>query len=312
MGWEYSTEGSQTWNSIPNNTSTQRFDNLNITTSYRAILSSESCGARYSDTAQVSVIQPFKMKIPPDTKLCIADKITLRAANASSYIWSPSLDLDRADVANPIASPATTTTYTVIGKDAFGCFTDTGKVTISVGKPSTLFIGNDTTIMAGTTINLSARVGNAPAIKYSWKAIADLDCRGCVETKATIKKDECISCTITNTYGCQSTDTICIKTFCKSAQAFIPNAFSPDGDGVNDKLYVMGTGIKLVKSFRIFNRWGQLVFEKINFNTNDPANGWDGTVKGIPAPPEIYVYICEVICESDIPYTYTGNVGIIK
>jgi gliding motility-associated-like protein len=236
----------------------------------------------------------------------------LNATNASSYIWTPDLGLDRANVASPIASPATTTTYTVIGKDAFGCFTDTGKVTISVGKPSTLFIGNDTTVMAGTTINLSARVGNASAIKYSWKAIADLDCRGCVETKATIKKDECISCTITNTYGCQSKDTICIKTFCKSAQAFIPNAFSPDGDGVNDKLCVMGTGIKIVKSFRIFNRWGQLVFEKVNFNTNDPANGWDGTIRGIPAPPEIYVYICEVICESDIPYTYTGNVGIIK
>jgi gliding motility-associated-like protein len=93
---------------------------------------------------------------------------------------------------------------------------------------------------------------------------------------------------------------------------FIPNAFSPDGDGVNDVFYVMGTGVKIVKSFMIFNRWGELLFQKENFVPNNPSFGWDGTIRGQKSPPDVFVYICNVLCENDIPYSYKGNVAIIK
>ncbi len=85
---------------------------------------------------------------------------------------------------------------------------------------------------------------------------------------------------VTNEFGCVGTDSMNIKTFCLNTQVFIPNAFSPDGDGVNDILMVRGKGIGQVRSFRIFSRWGELVFEKTNFQPNDPALfGWDGRVK---------------------------------
>jgi gliding motility-associated-like protein len=93
---------------------------------------------------------------------------------------------------------------------------------------------------------------------------------------------------------------------------FIPNAFTPDGDGVNDMLFVQGKGIKIVKTFRIFNRWGELIFEKNNFSPGDERSGWDGKIRGIPAPPDVFVYMCEVVCEKGIPFMFKGNVAIIK
>jgi gliding motility-associated-like protein len=129
---------------------------------------------------------------------------------------------------------------------------------------------------------------------------------------ATVRKDICYNVTATNAYSCSATDTICIKVFCESGQLFIPNAFTPDGDGRNDILMVRGKGIKTVKSFRVFNRWGQVVFERNNFPPNDKTFGWNGLINGNPASPDVYVYTCEVVCENDVPYTYKGNVAILK
>jgi gliding motility-associated-like protein len=84
---------------------------------------------------------------------------------------------------------------------------------------------------------------------------------------------------VRNNYWCQAYDTIKIKVFCASSQVFVPNAFTPDGDGLNDILMVRGIGIVTVKSFRIFNRWGELVFERSNFPPNDPTYGSDGKVR---------------------------------
>jgi gliding motility-associated-like protein len=103
-----------------------------------------------------------------------------------------------------------------------------------------------------------------------------------------------------------------IKVFCEDAQVFIPNAFTPDGDGINDILMVRGKGIQLVKSFRIFNRWGEVVFDKYNFPPNNTTYGWNGKIKGVFGPPDVFVYTAEVICENGSAYSYKGNVSIIK
>jgi len=105
-----------------------------------------------------------------------------------------------------------------------------------------------------------------------------------------------------------------VSTFCQNSQVFIPNAFTPDGDGKNDVLMVRGTGIKQVKNFRIYNRWGQVVFERANFNVNDPQFGWDGKIRNTTslAQPDVYVYYCEVVCENDTPFTYQGNITLLK
>jgi gliding motility-associated-like protein len=129
---------------------------------------------------------------------------------------------------------------------------------------------------------------------------------------ATIKKDITYRVSVTTDYGCSANDTIRIKTFCESAQVFIPKAFTPDGDGLNDILMVRGTGIASVKYFRIFNRWGELIFERNNFAPNDSRFGWDGKIRGVVGPPDVFVYTAEVICENGSTYIYKGNTTSLK
>jgi gliding motility-associated-like protein len=147
--------------------------------------------------------------------------------------------------------------------------------------------------------------------KWRWEG-ADFSCLNCPAPVARVVNDACINCTVTNQYGCTSSDTLCIKTFCPTTEVFIPNAFTPDGDGINDRLFVQGKGIKMIKSFRVFSRWGELVFEKTNFSPGDPSMGWDGRVRGKVATPDVFVYVCEIICEKGTPSTFKGNTAIIK
>jgi hypothetical protein len=75
---------------------------------------------------------------------------------------------------------------------------------------------------------------------------------------------------------------------------------------------VRATGIVSVKSFRIFNRWGEVVFERNNFQPNEPSYGWDGKIRGKTGPPEVYVYTAEVLCENGVSFVYKGNTTILK
>lgn len=267
-----------------------------------------------SEVKQVSVrvIQPFKMITPMGDTLCAGQNRQLVVKGASTYNWYPETGLSQTNTAITIAKPLTTTTYRVTGKDAFNCFTDTAEIKIVVGNPTRIRIGNDTVVTAGSTHQLLAMPETQNIRKWNWNGPVTFSCKTCPNPEIKIMNDASIYCLAVNIYGCTSIDTINIKTTCSATQVFIPNAFSPDGDGINDVLTVQGSGIKMVKSFRIFNRWGEVVFEKTNFLPGDPAYAWDGRIRGNPAPPDVFVYVCEVICEKGLPSLFKGNVAVLK
>ncbi|HEX8332236.1 MAG TPA: PKD domain-containing protein, partial [Segetibacter sp.] len=283
-----------------------------LTTTKYYVSGANQYGCTSRDTVVVNVIQSFNMRISGVDTLCVGEQTQIFSSGATTCTWFPAEGLSKTDVANPFAKPSVTTTYTVIGHDASNCFSDTANVQIVVGAPTQVHLGADTIVIGGSSIVLGSRLTNGIATQYKWSSAAQLNCSNCPEPVATIRRDECFTSTVTNQYGCVTSDTICIKTFCKDAQVFIPNAFSPDADGVNDLFYVMGSGIKVVKSFMIFTRWGELIFQKENFQVNDVSKGWDGTIRGQKAPPDVFVYICNVLCENGVPYSYKGNVAIIK
>ena len=109
--------------------------------------------------------------------------------------------------------------------------------------------------------------------------------------------------------GCTFRDTVIIKPIeilCDTPEVFVPSAFSPDGDGVNDKLFVRGRNIKEME-FSVFDRWGNEVFY-----TEDPVEGWDGTYKGKGADKAVYVYQLRAVCITDEEYKTKGNVTLLK
>jgi gliding motility-associated-like protein len=117
---------------------------------------------------------------------------------------------------------------------------------------------------------------------------------------------------VVNNGGCAAADSINIIVTCNNGNLFVPNTFSPNGDGMNDVFYVRGKGLSTIQSMRVFNRWGQVVFEKRNFAANDPTAGWDGTMNGKKAPIDVYIYTIEVICENSVIVPYHGNVALIR
>ncbi len=271
-------------------------------------------GCSEAKTAQIRVVQPLKVLSAKGDTLCSGQSRQLFVSGASVYNWYPETGLNNKNIASPIAKPLSTTTYHVIGKDDFNCFADTAEVQVVVGKSTPINIGKDTVLSAGTVYQLNASIsGQANDIrKWYWNSPDALSCKTCPSPTVRVTNDAVISCLAINIYGCTSTDTINIKTFCPSTEIFIPNAFTPDGDGINDKLIVQGKGVKMIRYFRIFNRWGEVVFEKNNFLPGDPGYAWDGTVRGKPASPDVFVYMCEVICEKGLPTVFKGNVAILK
>ena len=269
-------------------------------------------GCTANDTVVVTVIQPMNLLVSADENICIGKSAQLLVSGGATYIWSPAISLNNATLSNPIATPTATTIYRVVGYDGQNCFTDTGFVKIGIGQYPTVNLGPDLLLSSGTQLQLTTQIVNGPIQTWLWNPSTNLSCNTCPLPIATIKNDITYAVKVTTAFGCSASDTINIKVFCSDAQVFIPNGFSPDGDGLNDILMVRGTGILSVKSFVIFNRWGEIVFEKNNFPPNNITYGWDGKVKGRPATPDVFVYTAEVICDNGTPFKYKGNISLLK
>lgn len=279
---------------------------------YYTVKGTTQYGCFSYDTVQVTVVPDFKINVSRNDSICIGDSLLLMATGAKYYDWSPGIGLSSVNNQNPFAKPLKTTQYRVVGYDEYGCFRDTGYVTVYVSEYPKLDLGSDQLLATGKFFTLAPKYTAGPIQYWKWTPSKDLSCDNCEKPVVRIRNQITYTATATNYFGCAGSDSITFKVFCENTQVYIPNAFTPDNDGLNDKFMVRASGIQMVKSFRIFNRWGELVFEKTNFQPNDPANGWDGKIRGIIQGPDVFVYTVEVLCDNGIPYFYKGNVSLLK
>jgi gliding motility-associated-like protein len=280
-----------------------------VDTTYH-VIAVNATGCTSEGDVKIAVSQPFTVT-SMDGEVCAGLTIQLHAAGATSYKWSPADSLSNPNGQNPVANPSTTTTYTVVGYGKDACFTDTATATITVHAAPSIEAGPDMTEPVGSQVQILA-VGSADITKVQWWPVSWLDCADCMQPVATPKQTTTYHVTATNNFGCSSVDDITIKMVCEAGVSWLPNTFTPNNDGQNDIFYIRGKGVKSVKSFRIFNRWGQVVFERTNFNIEDASQGWDGTFKGVPVNPDVFVYIAEMICDSNEEFTLKGNVMLLR
>jgi len=149
-------------------------------------------------------------------------------------------------------------------------------------------------------------------ISYSWTPATNLDCTDCSNPIATPIFSTTYRVIVADSNHCIAYDSIFVKTICNEKNYFIPNTFSPNGDGVNDVFYPRGKSLYNVQSMRVFNRWGQKVFERRDFPANSQSQGWDGTFNGQKAPVDAYVYIIEVICDNAQVIALKGDVTLVR
>jgi gliding motility-associated-like protein len=269
-------------------------------------------GCTDSAAVTISIQYPFIMNYGQPDTICIGQGISLFATGADQYIWSPAARLNNPTSSTPTASPLTTTNYMVIGSDNNGCFHDTGFVAINVYPLPTVDAGSDKTINVGDSIILNPTV-SADTKSVAWVPNADISNNLYYPgVNVQPKQTTTYLVTVTNAGGCQATDNVTVFVVCNGANLFIPNTFSPNGDGANETFYPRGRGLFKVKSFLIFNRWGQVVYQKANFLPNDPASGWDGIFNGVKVDPDVYVYTIDIICDNDFILTYKGNIALMR
>lgn len=144
---------------------------------------------------------------------------------------------------------------------------------------------------------------------YQWSPANETEQPNATTTTARPTSATDFVITVYDEYGCSKTDTLTIKVLdviCEEPYVFVPKAFTPNGDGKNDVLFVRGEVIKEVV-FEIFDRWGELLF-----STTDLTHGWDGTFRGKPCEPGVYDYYMQVVCLGQKKYFKKGNVTLIR
>ena len=191
-----------------------------------------------------------------------------------------------------------------------GCGSSTTHRVYVPPTPSITF-GPDPVIPVGTTIPIPVTYG--PNIStYTWLPTTGLSCVNCPVPVAGPRSTTKYKVSVEDIYGCNNSSDITVIVVCNDKNFFIPNTFSPNNDGQNDVFYPRGTGLARVQSMRIFNRLGEMIFERRNFNANDPSVGWDGTYKGKKGEMDTYVYLIELVCENSVVIPYKGNVTLIR
>jgi gliding motility-associated-like protein len=268
-------------------------------------------GCINKDSILVNVKQPFTMLNSIGDTLCKGSSARLFASGAHSYEWSPSAGLSSVTNASPLANPQTSTIYRVIGTDDKACFKDTGYVNIQVYPIPTVEAGDDKTINVGQSITLVPTV-SADVSTAIWSPTHSIVQNNFPGVIVKPKETTQYSIEVRNAGGCRSRDNITVHVLCNGSNIFIPNTFSPNADGHNDMFYPRGSGLFSIKTLRLFNRWGEVVYEKNNFMPNDAAAGWNGRYKGMLQNPDVYVYTIDIICDNSTVMTLKGNVALIQ
>jgi gliding motility-associated-like protein len=138
-----------------------------------------------------------------------------------------------------------------------------------------------------------------------------LNCADCPQPISTAKFSTKYTISVIDSNGCTARADVQVIVLCKGAKIFVPNTFSPNGDGSNDVFYPRGTGLDRAKSLRVFNRWGEVVFEQRDFPVNNALSGWNGRYKGNKPQPDVYVYQIELYCENGEIVRFDGNIALI-
>jgi len=269
-------------------------------------------GCQSSDSINIEVKQPTTVSLfAPDTS-CAGNIIQLQAKGAERYHWQPESEVSNSTDSTISSTPLATTTYTVIGGDSKGCFSDTASVTVNVFPYPTLQIADSVvTINAGDQYKVTT-VGSPDIIFWQWLPLAGLSCSNCPEPLIQGATSRVYTVNAKNIAGCSVEKQINVTVLCKNQNLFIPNTFSPNADGMNDYFYPRGKGLFTIKSFRVFSRIGTIVFERSNFPPNQQSYGWDGKYNGQALQPDVYVYVVDVICDNGTVISSKGNITLLR
>lgn len=257
---------------------------LNSTT-YTVVSSIGKCSS--TDDITITVVPYPKANAGADVPVCSGFSAQLNASGGSSYAWSPAAFLNNTAIANPRSqNPTASIQYIVTVRDNLGCPKPVkDSVWVLVSPPVVANAGPaDTTVVLGQPLQLNA----SGADTYLWSPSTWLNNPNIKNPVALPQDDITYMLTATTTQGCIGTDFINVKLYKVDPDLYVPNAFSPDGDGLNDILKPILLGMRDLHYFKVFNRWGKLLY-----STTQKNQGWDGRFNGKVQDAATYIWMAE-------------------
>ncbi|HPG12523.1 MAG TPA: PKD domain-containing protein [Chitinophagaceae bacterium] len=279
---------------------------LNNTTTFTVVATIGTCVA--TDQIVVTTVPYPIADAGPDSRICYNKSLQLNAQiNGSTFNWSPANYLSNPSILNPIATPPRTTQYILSAYDTLGC-PKPGRDTlvINVNPKVRAFAGNDTTVVIGQPLQFNGTGG----LNYLWQpstylSAADIsDPIGVYDGSVDKIQYKLI---VSDDIGCLDSAFVTVKVFKTNPYVFVPSAFTPDGDGLNDILRPIPVGVEKINYFNIYNRWGQLVY-----STSVHGAGWDGRISGRKQNSGVFVWMVSAIDYNGQPLFFKGTVALIR
>lgn len=225
----------------------------------------------------------------------------------SSFQWSPTAYLNNPTILNPIATPPRTTLYKLIAYDTLGCpKPGIDSVLVTVQPRVRANAGRDTSVVVGQPLQLNGTGG----VSYTWSPATGLNNPNIFNPIGVygVNTDSVrYKLIVRDAFGCSDSSYMTVRVFRTPASIFVPTAFTPNGDGLNDRARPICVGIKKINYFTIYNRWGQIVF-----TTNQDRQGWDGVYMGIPQGSAVFVWVVSAEDYNGLQYFDKGTVTLIR
>jgi gliding motility-associated-like protein len=265
-------------------------------------------------TAQDAVnVQVLPAPVPnagPEGEICFGQNYQLQASGGVSYEWTPQRFLSDPFNSSPqVLQPDRTITYSLKVVDANNCASlVSDQITITVIPPIRIKVTPaDTVVYAGVQFQLHA---TSIANNYSWTPATGLSNASIPDPVVTAPLVDGATVqyrvTASTAAGCKGEGSATVRVY-KGPEIYVANAFSPNNDGKNDVFIPIPVGIKQLGYFRVFNRWGQLIF-----STTSLQQGWDGRLAGVEQPTGVYTWMVEGITQDDRKITKKGTVTLIR
>ncbi len=259
-----------------------------------------SCAEKYNFSF---ILFPKATSASQTIRACPGQKVTLLAGNKKHIRWKES---------GVISNESKLSIVIDRQKIILLCYTDNNHCEVT----DTFFliphndldrvrISPDTTIAFGDTACLYVTKG----FRYLWEGNSEMDCDTCAMVKVKPSQTTSYTVTVTDNNDCTINLVTTVRLIfpdCDSSNIFLPNAFSPNQDGINDVLYVRGNFIDRIYLL-IYNRWGEKIFE-----THSLYEGWDGSYRGDMLGPDVFGYYLEVDCLGGKSFRKKGNINLIK
>jgi gliding motility-associated-like protein len=262
-------------------------------------------GCEGSDSILITVNPRQFLTIGADTSICAGDSVQLEVSGDKllHYVtWKPNNNIDSIQSLKPIVQPFYDTKYTVIGVDSNRCI-DSAEVTVRIKPNAVLYLEDSVTIYPGDSYTFDPK---SNCYYFSWFPAVGLDQSEIANPTASPLLSTTYYVTAKTADGCEVRDSVYLVVT-DDSYIDVPNSFIPGNTGDNNKLKPINLGTAQLTSFKVFDRWGQLMFESSDFN-----EAWDGTLNGKFQPMGVYVYTLEAITAKGKKIIKSGNVTLLR